>query len=71
MRRYQSRIETAQYEHNTKIANLDITRDITKEKAEYEELTNKYELLEKEFVDMKSRLVAEKETLVEDKYIED
>jgi predicted nucleic acid-binding Zn-ribbon protein len=62
-RKIQTRLENSEYEFTNKISNLE--RDLTKERQEYDDITNKYELLEKDFVEMKSRLIKEKDTLVE------
>ncbi|XP_054157646.1 kinesin-related protein 4-like [Oppia nitens] len=63
LRKSQQKLDNTEYESNNKVVSLE--KDLTKEREEYEELTNKYDLLEKEFLEMKSRLVTEKETLAE------
>lgn len=39
----------------------ELERELDQERQEYDEMTNKYELLEEEFLSVKSRLVTEKE----------
>ena len=62
-RRLTARLEDVEYEYQGKVAVAE--REAAKLRGDYEELTGKYDLLEKDFVALKSRAVAEKETLVE------
>ena len=62
-RRLISQFEAHEFEAKQKISSLE--KELTREKENYDEITSKYDLLEKDFVDMKSRLIKEKEVLVE------
>lgn len=62
-RRLTAKLEDVEYEYQGKVSAAE--REATKLRADYEELTSKYDLLEKDFVALKSRSVAEKETLLE------
>lgn len=62
-RRQLARLDDIEYNCNNKVSIAE--RELTKFKQDYEDLTSKYDMLEKDFVSIKSRSVSEKEALVE------
>lgn len=63
IRRLQAKLDDAEYNYNNKMNQNE--KEMNKHKTELQSCLGRYDLLEKDFVELKSRSVSEKQTLVE------